>query len=159
MTLPVHHHHGRPLERPFPALSWGQPITAEFDDLFERINRFLEATAGTAPAVGAWSPPADLHETDDAYVVEAELPGIKREDIDVEVSNRELSITGEYKEREREGVLRRSTRRTGRFECQALLPTDVRAEHITATLADGVLTVTVPKVQAVKPRHIEITEG
>ena len=159
MTLPAHHHHGRLLERPFPALSWGRPMAAEFDDLFERMNRFLEATTGTAPAIGAWSPPADLHETDDAYVVEAELPGIKREDIDVEVGNRELSITGEYKEHEREGVLRRSTRRTGHFQCQALLPTDVRAEDITATLADGVLTVTVPKVQAAKPHHIEITEG
>ncbi|MGJ5749810.1 Hsp20/alpha crystallin family protein [Streptomyces puniciscabiei] len=86
---------------------------------------------------------ADLHEADDAYVVEARLPGIKREDIDVEVGEGELCITGEYKEREREGVLRRSTRRTGRFEYRTLLPADVKAEEITATLADGMLTVTV----------------
>ncbi|OIK26291.1 Hsp20/alpha crystallin family protein [Streptomyces malaysiense] len=136
MTLPVHHRPGRLLERPFPALSWGEPLTAEFDDLFERMNRFLQAT-GTAPAVGAWSPLADLHETDDAYAVEAELPGIKREDIDVEVSERELFITGDYKECGHEGVLR----------------------HSTATLADGVLTVTVPKAQAAKPHHIEITQA
>lgn len=158
MTLPVHHRPGRHLERPFPTLIWGEPIAAEFDDLFERMNRFLEA-ASVTPAVGAWSPMADLHETDNAYVVEAELPGIKCEDIDVEVSDRELSITGEYKEREREGVLRRGTRRTGRFEYRTLLPADVKADDITAALADGVLTVTVPKAQAVKPRHIQITEG
>ncbi|GAA3784498.1 Hsp20/alpha crystallin family protein [Streptomyces chiangmaiensis] len=159
MTLPVHHRPGRLLERPFPSLGWGEPIAAELDDLFERMNRFLESAGGVAPSVRAWSPLADLHETEDAYVVEAELPGMKREDIDVEVSDRELCITGEYKDREHEGVLRRSTRRTGHFEYRALLPADLKAEEITATLADGVLTVTVPKTQAAKQHHIEITQA
>ncbi|MGC9539795.1 Hsp20/alpha crystallin family protein [Streptomyces sp. UG1] len=157
MTLPVRHRHGSMLERPFPAFGWGEPITAEFDELFERMNRLLQGAA--APAALAWSPAADMRETDDAYVVEAEVPGIKRDDIDIEMSERELRITGEYKEQEREGVLRRSTRRTGRFEYRALLPTDVRSEEVSATLHDGVLTVTVPKAQATKPRHIEITES
>ena len=159
MTLPVHHRPGHLMERALPSLGWGEPIAAEFDDLFERMNQFLRQTAGVAPSVTAFSPLADLQETDDTYVVEAELPGIKREDIDVEVNERELRITGEYKEREREGVLRRSTRRTGHFEYRALLPADVKAEEITATLADGVLTVTVPKAQAAKPHHVEITEA
>lgn len=158
MTLPVHRRPGQLLERPFHALGWGEPIAAEFDDLFERMNRFLEA-AGTVPAAMAFSPLADLQETDDAYVVEAELPGIKREDIDVEISERELRITGEYEEREREGVLRRGTRRTGRFEYRALLPAGVKADEIKATLAEGVLTVTVPKAQAAKPKHIEVTSA
>lgn len=153
MNLPVHHRPGR-----LPALRWGEPLVAEFDDLFERMNRFMEA-AGVAPAApGAWAPLADMRETDDAYVVEAELPGIKRGDIDVEIDDRELRISGEYKERERKGILRRGTRRTGHFEYRALLPADVKADEITATLADGVLTVTVPKAKAAKPRHIEITE-
>ncbi|MDT0469509.1 Hsp20/alpha crystallin family protein [Streptomyces gibsoniae] len=89
--------------------------------------------------------------------VEAELPGVERDDIDVEVSERELRITGDYKEREREGVLRRSTRRTGRFEYRALLPADVKSDEVKATLSDGVLTVTVPKARATKLRHIKIT--
>jgi HSP20 family protein len=100
-----------------------------------------------------------MRETDDAYVIEAELAGIKRDDIDIEMSDRELHISGGYKERERAGVLRRSTRRTGHFEYQTLLPTDVTPDEVSATLHDGVLTVTVPKVQATKPRHIEITES
>ncbi|MGW3247407.1 Hsp20/alpha crystallin family protein [Streptomyces sp. NPDC001070] len=156
MTLPVHHRPGRLLERSFPALGWGEPMASELDELFARMNNLLQSAAAATPA-GAWSPMADMHETDEAYLVEAELPGIKREDIDVEISQRELCITGEYKEREREGVLRHRTRRTGHFEYRALLPTDVKAEEIKATLADGILTVTVPKAQAVKPRHIEIT--
>ncbi|WP_433446092.1 Hsp20 family protein [Streptomyces sp. CA-142005] len=59
----------------------------------------------------------------------------------------------------REGVLRRSTRRTGRLEYQALLPADVRAEEVGATLHDGVPTVTVSKTQTPKPRHIKVTES
>ncbi|MFE7607014.1 Hsp20/alpha crystallin family protein [Streptomyces celluloflavus] len=159
MALPVAHRRpGRFMERPFPFLGWSEPTAAEFGDLFERMNRFLGAV-GTEPSAGAWSPLADLHETDDAYVVEAELPGIEREDIDVEISNRELCITGEYKDREREGVLRHSSRRTGHFEYRTLLPADLRAEGVTAVLSGGVLTVTVPKAQAAKPHHVEITQA
>ncbi|MER6122112.1 Hsp20/alpha crystallin family protein [Streptomyces sp. NPDC001795] len=156
MTLPVRHRPGSLLGRAFPTFGWGEPVAAEFDELFERMNRLLE-TAATAPAARAWSPAADMRETDDAYVIEAELPGVKGDDIDIEMSEREVHITGEYKEREREGVLRRSTRRTGHFEYDALLPTDVKTDDVNATLSDGVLTVTVPKAQAAKPRHIAIT--
>lgn len=75
------------------------------------------------------------------------------------MSEREPTITGEFKERERTGVLRRSTRRTGRFEYRAVLPGEVNAEGVNATLTDGVLTVNAPKAEAAKPRHIEITSG
>ncbi len=157
MTLPVRHRPGTLLERAFP---WREPVAPEFEDFFERMNQFLHE-ASTMPALTerrAWAPMADLSETDEAYVVECELPGIKRDDIDIEVSERELCITGEFKERsEREGVLRRATRRTGRFEYRALLPTEVKAENVSASLADGILKVTIPKTQAAKPHHIKIT--
>jgi HSP20 family protein len=158
MALPVRHRPGGVLERNL--AGWGQPIVAEFDELFERMSQFLESAAATPsePRMLAWAPFADLRETDDAYVVEVEVPGIKREDVDVEIAERELIISGQLKEREREGVLRRGTRRSGHFEYRALLPTEVKAEDVNATLADGVLTVTVPKAQAIKPRHIEVTE-
>lgn len=64
---------------------------------------------------------------------------------------------GEIEEKERTGVLRHRTRRTGRFDCRVTLPQDTDEEHISAELADGVLTVTVPKAQKAKPRRIEIT--
>ncbi|MFI9626667.1 Hsp20/alpha crystallin family protein [Streptomyces sp. NPDC052042] len=158
MTLPARHRPGSLLERSFPGLGWNEPIAAEFDELFERMNQLLGSAAAT-PAALAWSPAADMRDTDDAYVIEAELPGVQRDDIDIEISGRELRITGDLKEREREGVLRRSTRRSGRFDYHALLPSEVRSDDISATLSDGVLTVTVPKAQTVKPRHIAITES
>ncbi|MEV6946986.1 Hsp20/alpha crystallin family protein [Streptomyces sp. NPDC051172] len=158
MTLPVRRRAGSLMERSFPGSGWGEPVAAEFDELFERMNRLLQGVAA-GPAASAWSPAADVRETDDAYLIEAELPGIRRDDIDIEMSEREMHITGEYTEREREGVLRRSTRRNGRFDYQVLLPNDVRSDAVSATLHDGILTVTVPKAQATKPRHIEITES
>lgn len=160
MTLPVRRSTGSRLaERRFPG--WAGDPLAEFDDLFGRIGNLLETTVGggLTTAAGAWAPTADFSETDDAYVIEVDLPGAKRDDIDIEMSERELTISGEFKERERTGVLRRSTRRTGRFEYRALLPGEVNAESVNATLTDGVLTVNVPKAEAAKPRHIEITSG
>lgn len=160
MTLPVRRSTGSRLaERRFPG--WAGDPLAEFDDLFGRIGNLLETTVGggLAPAAGAWAPTADVSETDDAYLIEVELPGLKRDDIDIEMGERELTISGEFKERERTGVLRRGTRRTGRFEYRAMLPGEVDAEGVNAALTDGVLTVNVPKVEAAKPRHIEITSG
>ncbi|MGG7569313.1 Hsp20/alpha crystallin family protein [Streptomyces sirii] len=154
MNLPIRHRHGGLLERGFP---WQEP-TAEFEDLFERMNRFMESLSLTPSSIErmTWAPLADMHETDDTYKVECELPGMKREDIEVEITEHDLRISGELKEREREGVLRRRGRPTGRFEYRALLPADVKAEEVQAALSDGVLTVTIPKAQAAKPRHIEI---
>ncbi|MFI2184424.1 Hsp20/alpha crystallin family protein [Streptomyces sioyaensis] len=155
MTLPIRHRRGSLMEPGFP---WHEPMTADFEDLFERMNRFLQSASLTPSLTETmnWAPLADMHETDDAYKVECELPGMQREDIDVEITERELCISGELQEREREGVLRRRGRPTGRFEYRALLPTDVKAEDVQATLSEGVLTVTIPKAKAAKPRHIEI---
>ncbi|GAU70846.1 Hsp20 family protein [Streptomyces sp. NBRC 110611] len=155
MTLPIRHRPGSLLERGF---HWPESMAAEFEDLFDRMNRFMES-ASIAPAMTgatAWAPLADIHETDEAYHVECDVPGMRREDIDVEVGEHELCISGELKACEREGVVRRRGRPTGRFEYRTLLPTDVRAEDVTATLNEGVLTVTIPKAQVAKPRHIEI---
>jgi HSP20 family protein len=121
---------------------------------------------GLTPAVLAdmpWVPLADLSETDDAYVVKAELPGVHKDQVNVQLQDRQLVITGEIPEPEPEagnGHQRRrhhSSRRTGRFELRTYLPGDVNADAITAQLSDGILTMTVPKSEAAKPRKIEIT--
>ncbi|MET7572153.1 Hsp20/alpha crystallin family protein [Streptomyces sp. NPDC005492] len=156
MTTPVRRHHGgRIQERP---VGWARNPLAEFDELLNSMSGLLESTVGSAAPVAAWTPSADVTETDDAFHVEIELPGVKAKDINIEANGQELVVTGEIKEKERKSVLRRSTRRTGSFEYRLLLPGEVDTDKIAADKKDGVLTVTVPKAEAAKPRHIEINE-
>lgn len=157
MALPAHHRPTGALRERMP--SWGEPMAEELDELFDRMSRFLES-ASTVPALvgrSSWAPMADMYETDDAYVVEVEFPGVAREDIDVQIAERDLVIKAEITRPDREGVVRRSTRRTGSFEYRAMLPTDVKSAEVSAQLSDGVLTVTIPKAQPISPRHVEIT--
>jgi HSP20 family protein len=130
----------------------------ELEEVRERMDRlFTEALGGPgSPGTVVWSPPVDLEETDDAWVVEADLPGVKKGDLTVEVRDGELAIHGEVKERERTGVLRRRTRRTGEFDYRVMLPGDVDDEHIAAELNDGVLSVRIPKPARAQSRRIEV---
>jgi HSP20 family protein len=99
----------------------------------------------------------DVEETEDAYVVEAELPSVKREDVNLELVGNDRRITGEVREPERTGTLRRRTRRSGRFAYRVTLPSQIDGDKINANLADGVLTVRVPKSERDQRRRIEIT--
>jgi len=128
----------------------------------ERLRRMLDQTFGSfglpglmTEAVG-WSPPVDIEEQDDAYVIEAELPGVQKDDVNIELQSNELMVTGEIKEREREGILRKRTRRIGRFEYRVRLPEQVDSDNVEAKLNDGVLTVHVPKVQRADRRQIKV---
>lgn len=128
-----------------------------FGELYQEMDRFMRtAVDGGDPP--AWSPAADVAETEDAYVVDIELPGVRRKDVDVELRGDELVVTGELKERERKGLLRRSTRRVGAFEYRVALPGALREEGVEATLANGVLTVRVPKAEHTRATKITITE-
>jgi HSP20 family protein len=130
----------------------------EFTDLQDRMGQLMQSVFGPLDELArAWSPLADLSETDDHFRVEVDLPGVQRDDISIEVAGNELSISGEIKEKERTGWLRHRTRRVGRFEHRTVLPREVDADGITAELSDGVLTVRVPKAASAKPRRIAIT--
>ncbi|MGW5479363.1 Hsp20/alpha crystallin family protein [Streptomyces sp. NPDC004008] len=156
MTTPVRRHPGgRIQERP---IGWASNPLAEFDELLNNMSGLLESTVGSAAPVAAWIPSADVTESDDAFHVEIELPGVKANDIGIEANGQELVVSGEIKDKERKGVLRRSTRRTGSFEYRLQLPGEVDTDKITAEMKDGVLTVAVPKAEVAKPRHIEIKE-
>jgi HSP20 family protein len=139
-----------------------EPLS-EFEQISERMRRMLEQTFGAFGLLsslverGGWSPLVDIEEHDDAYVVEAELPGVKREDVNLELVGNELTITGEVKERERKGTLRKRSRRTGRFEYRVGLPNQVDADKVEATLDEGVLTVRISKSEKAQRRRIEIT--
>jgi HSP20 family protein len=137
----------------------------EFEDIYDRMGQLMNFAFGLAPALPAdmpWVPLADLSETDDAYVVKAELPGVNKDQVDIQLQDRELVIAGEIAESENgngngNGRRHHSSRRTGRFEFRTYLPGDVKADAVTAQLSDGILTVTVPKSEAAKPRKIEVT--
>ena len=135
---------------------------SELDQMTQRMRRMLDQTLGggwPAPLVTeapGWSPLVDIEEQDDTYVLEAELPGVKREDVNIELVGNELSITGEIKERERKGLIRRKTRRRGQFELHLMLPEPVDSEKVDAHFDNGVLTVRVPKLESAQRRQIEV---
>jgi HSP20 family protein len=130
----------------------------EFDDLQSLMTQLVEGTLGGVgmPTEGVFVPLVDIEETDDAWILEAEVPGVNRKDVNVDVRDSEVFISGEIKEKERKGILRRRTRPVGRFEFRVMLPGDVDAEGIDAKLDDGVLNVRIPKAEKAKPRRIQI---
>jgi HSP20 family protein len=107
----------------------------------------------------AWHPTVDIRETEEAFVVTAELPGIAPANVRVGIENTLLKISGEKKDeaKGREGVQRyRSERAYGKFERTFRLPRTVDAERINASYSDGVLTVTLPKLPIAQPREIPV---
>jgi HSP20 family protein len=132
----------------------------ELEQVNERLRRLLEQSFGGLPVLlreaAAWAPPVDIEEEDDAYVIEAEVPGVKRDDVKIDLVGREMTISGEIKERERKGILRRQTRRVGQFEYRVILPDEVDGDGVEAKLKDGVLSVRVPKAERAQRRRIEV---
>jgi HSP20 family protein len=133
-------------------------IPVRRDEVHERMDRLVEELIrGAVPEAAAlWTPPVDVEETEDAWIVEADVPGARKDDVNVEVNDNELVVHGEIKQRERTGVLRRRTRRVGEFEYRVTLPGDIDAEHIDAQLRDGVLRIRVPKSERARARRIEV---
>ena len=130
---------------------------AEINRLSEQLRDYLGRWSSLPSLLGeGFTPLADVEETDEAYVVEVELAGVKGDDIQVEVAGRRLSVSGERKERERVGILRHQTRTVGRFHYEVVLPGEVDDEGIEASLDDGVLTVRVPKAEAERPKRITV---
>jgi HSP20 family protein len=121
----------------------------------DRLNRMFEDFVGSSRA---WTPAVDIYETKDReYVIKAELPEMKREDIHVTFENTVLTLTGERKA-EFEGDYHRNERFYGRFSRSFTLPATVDGNRINASYKDGVLTVRVPQREEAKPRQIEVGE-
>ncbi len=123
----------------------------EFAQTWNRMAHFFEPGSGDA-----WMPDVETEETDDAYLVRAELPGMKPEDVDIELRSNELRITGEVKEEQVQGEGKPLRRRHGKFAYRTNLPADADADNINAQLTDGVLTVRVPKAAKARSRRVEI---
>lgn len=125
-------------------------------EINDMINRFWGDLDARTPA--GWYPKVDVVESDDRFELHAELPGLKREDIKVGFENQVLTIEGERKhEAEESGKQYFHRERVyGSFKRSFRLGTEVNADKISATYRDGILTITLPKSEAVKPRQIDV---
>lgn len=112
-------------------------------------------------SVGRFAPPTDLYETEEAYVVESELPGFSRDDIDVTLDQGRLAIRGRREtesERETESYHLRE-RASGEFERSFRLPRSIQPENVEARFEEGLLRVRIPKAAEAKSRTIDVEVG
>jgi HSP20 family protein len=137
-----------------------QDPVQQLEDVYDRMDQLLQGFFGPGVpeslAGTRWAAPADIEETDDTFIVEIEMPGARAEDIDVELHDNQIRVTGEVKERERKGVLRRQTRQIGRFEHLVTVPGEFDPDNVEATYDDGVLTLRLPKAMNRNSRHIQV---
>lgn len=131
--------------------------TEFFGDFDRMLSGFLRPLSGGAGSSG-WMPPADLRETADAYIIEAELPGVRRDDVELTYDDGVLTFSGErrFEAEDEEKNYRRIERRYGSFSRSFRLPREVKADEVTAAFEDGLLTITVPKGEDARPRTIKI---
>lgn len=135
-----------------------RPATFEPFNDFERLRRQLTTlldepwTLTPSRLMDGGLLLADLEETDDAFILEMDLPGVRKEDIEIELEGRRVIVSGERKERERTGILT-----VGEFRHEVTLPAEVDEDDIQAHLEDGVLTIELAKTEASKRRRIEVS--
>lgn len=147
-----------PTRRAENSISQFDPVD-EFARLTQQLSGLFDDKIGDLPAIlrrDGFVPSADVEETDNAYVLDVELPGVQKDDVTVDVTDRHLVITGERVEKERAGRLRQRTRAVGKFRYEVVLPNRVDEDHVEASLQDGVLHVVVPKAQASMHKKIEV---
>jgi HSP20 family protein len=138
-------------------------IQNEMNRLF---NTFFESPApashgGSAQAMRRWIPAMDLVETEDAFVLRADLPGLSENDVNIELEDNVLTLSGERKaehEQRKEGYYR-VERASGSFSRSLTLPEGVDPEAVSASFDRGVLEVRIPKPEARKPRKVAISVG
>ena len=148
-------------------LRWQQPdVTSwpgfgQLTTLREEINRLFDLRHGDwTPDTEffGWAPALDVYEDKDKLLVKAELPGMKKEDIEISLHEGSLIISGERKSEshEEDSETSRSERFFGRFQRALELPKPVDPNKVSATYKDGILTVTLPKTEESKPKLISV---
>jgi HSP20 family protein len=135
----------------------------EVDNLFNlafgRLTGVTDENGPGSQLLEGWFPAVDVYEDKDNLLVKAELPGLKKEDIEISLHDGFLTVAGERKgeEKHKDAGVYRTERWTGRFHRTISLPCRVEADKINATYNEGVLTVTLPKAEEAKPKQIPIT--
>ncbi len=142
------------------------PSWSPFDQLFglrNELNRLMENPLNdwgrSTEFFNGWVPAVDVLEEKNNIIVRAELPGMKKEDIEISLHEGVLSLTGERKEQAEDtdqNQVYRSERFYGRFHRTITLPKPVAADKVKANYKDGLLTITLPKTEEAKPRQIEV---
>lgn len=121
-----------------------------FGNVLRELPGFVAAQAGVFPPLNVWEDKENVY-------AEAELPGLKLDDLEVFVKGAELTLGGERKEEAAEGAgYHRRERGMGRFSRTVRLPVEVNADKVEATLSNGVLNLKLPKSEAARPRKIEV---
>ncbi len=133
----------------------------EIEDMFDRYTRAMGWPSDRGQelmATGDWSPRVDISETDNEFLIKAEIPEVKKEDVKVSVDNGVLTIQGERKqEKEEKGEkFHRVERRYGNFVRSFTLPNNVDETKVKATFKDGMLNLQMPKTAETKPKAIEV---
>ena len=135
-------------------------VTRNFDQFFDSlIPRTTRGPNGEeSDFLGTWYPAVDIFDNDNEIVLKAELPGLKKEEIDIHVEDNLLTLRGERKREEevKDKGYYRSERAYGTFSRSFTLPATVDVKKINASYKDGVLAVTLPKAEEAKPRQIEV---
>jgi HSP20 family protein len=129
----------------------------------DRMNRLFEQTLSRSRAeegitASTWSPAVDIYETPETIIMKADLPGLSREDIEIQIRDNTLTLRGERrfaKDVQQENYLR-IERAYGAFQRNFTLPTTVQQDKIRAIFRDGVLELTLPKAEEAKPKKIAI---
>ena len=140
--------------------SW--PTLDRWSNLRDELNSFFDAplwSGRTGQLFTGWSPALDLYESGDHFVALVELPGMRKEDIDISLHDGALTISGERKRESKNNgeTAQRTERYVGTFRRSISLPTRVDAGKVSATYEDGILKVTLPKAEEAKPKQIQVS--
>ena len=137
-----------------PSLDRWASLRNDLDSLFELP--FWSGLSRQSQLFSGWTPALDLYQDSDNVTAVVELPGMRKEDIEISLHNGTLSISGERKdETDKEGATR-TERFYGKFRRSVTLPAQVDPNKVTASYKDGILTVTLPKAEEAKPKQIQI---
>jgi len=139
------------------------PSVGRLFDLRDELDRLFDVPLSefsrSSSLLSGWTPAIDVYEDKDGYTVKAELPGMKREEIQVSLHDGTLSISGERKSetKHEENEMYRSERFFGRFQRTVSLPSAVTTDKVKANYKDGILTITLPKAEEAKPKQIDVS--
>ena len=130
----------------------------EFNGFNERVGNFLGRNWEGPLSTTTWNPSVDIFENDNEVIFKAELPGMNAKDIEVKLENNVLMLKGErrFEKETKEENYHRIAREYGTFSRSFALPTAVNADKVTAEYKDGILKVTLPKKEEIKPKPIKI---